>query len=113
MAYGCELWSTLDDALLKIDVGNNVFTTSSVRVAEEKIFIEAGSPEGSGQFYTNHVGAGVPKYVYEAARRKAVGALLPKLPDSRYLTSRAMSSPGEGVLERGCRRGLPAKRRAA
>ncbi|EYB86338.1 hypothetical protein Y032_0281g1262 [Ancylostoma ceylanicum] len=78
-----ELWNTLDDALLKIDVGNNVFTTSSVKIIEGKIFIEAGSPEGSGQFFTNHVGAGVPKYVYEAARKKAVGALLPKLPDSR------------------------------
>ncbi|EYC32035.1 hypothetical protein Y032_0003g1364 [Ancylostoma ceylanicum] len=107
-----ELWNTLDDALLKIDVGNNVFTTSSVKIIEGKIFIEAGSPEGSGQFFTSHVSAGVPKYVYEAARKKAVGALLPKLPDSRYLTSRAMSSPGEGMLGKGGQTGLPAKRRA-
>ncbi|VDP44095.1 unnamed protein product [Heligmosomoides polygyrus] len=93
-----ELWSTLDNALERIDDGNQVFRTASSVTVDGRLYIEAGSPEGSGQFFTSHIGAGVPKYVYEAARKKAVGAMLPPLPDCRFVTSRAMSTEGAGML---------------
>lgn len=105
------LWSALDGAILRLDDGNQVFVTASSLVVEGKLYIEAGSPESSGQYFSNHVGAGVPKGAYEAARKKAVGALLPSFPDYRLATSRAMSSEREGMLGRGGQ-GLPVKRRA-
>lgn len=105
-----ELWSTLDNALERIDDGNQVFRTASSVTVDGRLYIEAGSPEGSGQFFTSHIGTGVPKYVYEAARKKAVGAMLPPLPDCRFVTSRAMSTEGAGMLGSGSR--PPLKRRA-
>ncbi|KAK6014436.1 hypothetical protein OSTOST_20180, partial [Ostertagia ostertagi] len=86
---------------------SEIFVTASTKIMEGRLFIEAGAPEASGQFFTNHVGAGVPKQAYEAARKKAVSAMLPILPDARNLTSRTMSTPGEGVW---VKRGLPVKR---
>ncbi|VDO62575.1 unnamed protein product [Heligmosomoides polygyrus] len=56
-----DLWSALDSALERIDDGNQVFKTANSITVEGRLYIEAGSPEGSGQFFTSHVGAGVPK----------------------------------------------------
>ncbi|VDP06617.1 unnamed protein product [Heligmosomoides polygyrus] len=98
-----DLWSALDSALERIDNGNQVFKATNLITVEGRLYIEASSPEGSGQFFTSHVGAGVPKYVYEAARKKAVGAMLPPLPDYRFVTSRTMSPEEPGMSAKGPR----------
>lgn len=91
-----DVWKSFDEALQKLDKRNHVFTTASNCRIEGKLFIEVGAPEGAAQFYHSYVGTALPKYVYEAVRNKAVGARLPLMVNER-LTSRAMSSRGEGM----------------
>lgn len=65
------LWSALAGAIVKIDDGNQVLLIAGSILKEGKLYIEAGSPEGSGQYLSRYVGAGLPKYMFEATRKKA------------------------------------------
>uniref|UniRef100_A0A7I4Y522 CCHC-type domain-containing protein n=1 Tax=Haemonchus contortus TaxID=6289 RepID=A0A7I4Y522_HAECO len=90
-----DMWKHLDEALRKLDDKQAVCTASS-KIFDGKLFIEAGAPEGSAQFYSNYVGTSLPKQVYEAVRYRVERAKLPKIEKP---TSRAMSSRGEGMSD--------------
>uniref|UniRef100_A0A7I5E5B3 RNA-directed DNA polymerase n=1 Tax=Haemonchus contortus TaxID=6289 RepID=A0A7I5E5B3_HAECO len=90
-----DMWKHLDEALRKLD-DKQAFCTASSKIFDGKLFIEAGAPEGSAQFYSNYVGTSLPKQVYEAVRYRVERAKLPKI---ERPTSRAMSSRGEGMSD--------------
>uniref|UniRef100_A0A7I4YX46 RT_RNaseH domain-containing protein n=1 Tax=Haemonchus contortus TaxID=6289 RepID=A0A7I4YX46_HAECO len=85
----------INEAVRKLD-DKQAFCTASNKIFEGKLFIEAGAPEGSAQFYSNYVGTSLPKQVYEALRYRVERARLPKIEKP---TSRAMSSRGEGMSD--------------
>ncbi|KIH61435.1 hypothetical protein ANCDUO_08296 [Ancylostoma duodenale] len=104
-----DLWKSLDETLSRIDDRHQIFVTAGSTLVHGKLVIEAGSPESCCQYYCARVGAGVPKSVYEAIRRKVPEALLPVFPDMRFGTSRTMSYAGEGMYGRADQK-VPAKR---
>ncbi|XGW24778.1 hypothetical protein V3C99_006332 [Haemonchus contortus] len=86
-----DLIRVINEALRKLD-HRQAFCTASSKIFHGKLFIEAGAPEGSAQFYSNYVGTSLPKQVYEAVRYCVERAKLPKI---ERPTSRAMSSRGD------------------
>ncbi|KIH47182.1 hypothetical protein ANCDUO_22759 [Ancylostoma duodenale] len=91
-----DLWKSFDEALVKCDCGGQVITTASNMWKHGKLFIEAGAPEGGAQYFNSYVGTALPKYIYEAIRKRAVEVQLPQLQTyvDRSQTSRTMSSSG-------------------
>ncbi|EYB96097.1 hypothetical protein Y032_0153g2905 [Ancylostoma ceylanicum] len=78
-----DLWKSFDEALVKCDcvgqVVGQVVTIASNMWKHGKLFIEAGAPEGLTQYFNSYVGTALPKYIYEAIRKRAVGVQLPQL----------------------------------
>ncbi|KAK5975709.1 hypothetical protein GCK32_009172, partial [Trichostrongylus colubriformis] len=82
-----KLWKTLDWIFVKLG-GNQVITTASCSLVNDKVFVEAGSPEGTSQFYNAYLGVAAAKQLYCAICKKATKFQLPTLEQSSRTTTR-------------------------
>lgn len=83
-----ELWKTLDSTFGKFAGPDQMMPTARNMIVDGKVYMEAGCPEATAQFYKAHPGVAAAKHLYEAIRRQVPQAeLLELVPDMSMRTS--------------------------
>ncbi|VDL77666.1 unnamed protein product [Nippostrongylus brasiliensis] len=95
-----ELWKTLDSTFQKFAAAGQMSPTASSTIKDGKLFLEAGCPEGSAQFYRTYGGVAAAKHLYDAIRKKAPNARLPEMASSENVSMGASTPRRGGMWER-------------
>ncbi|VDL84249.1 unnamed protein product [Nippostrongylus brasiliensis] len=81
-----DVWKSFDEALMKLDKGNQIFITASNMMVEGKLFVEVGAPEGGAQMPVLPMDILSKRSLFSFQEQNVIETILSLQPSSYYCT---------------------------